>query len=171
MKPAPDEIRETDGLQVDEDALFQKRSWRVQSVGRGMIALFVLAGLAGFFGGAGPAAHGTHSRPVQIRYPRFVRMHAPVQFLITVPPDAGGAGTVSVAINKEFFDSFEVEQIVPQPRAERLGQGAIIYEFDRVDRADASISFRVKAAKRGATTATFTVGSAEPAKMKSFVFP
>jgi hypothetical protein len=171
MRRSGNGVHRVSGLDIDEDFEFQKASWRVQRAGEVLIILFVLAGLAGLFGGGAFAKKTERFGNAEVEYSRFIRANAPVDIKITLAPSAGGTEPVSVTFDAAFFEGFKVEDISPKPRVESLGKGVVIYEFARTEHEHVPIIVRVKATKMGSASATITVGTDPPVTIKAFVFP
>lgn len=61
-------------LDVDDDRAFQEKFWTFQRVAWALMALILLAALAGTTGSGGPLAHAEASGPGgSIEYPRIAR--------------------------------------------------------------------------------------------------
>lgn len=105
------------GLELDDVMEFQRRSWRVQRVGWMLMAMFIVAALAGLFGN-GPVAHATagSAGSLFLRYDRFNRLHGPHSLEIDVSPSAIGAdSTVNLWMDREWLAGNEVMAISPVP--------------------------------------------------------
>lgn len=79
-------------LELDQDIDFQRRSWAVQRVGWGVMALVALAALLGLFG-PGPinnAITGSKEAPLWLEYKRFGRFQTSAMLLrVHLGPRAG----------------------------------------------------------------------------------
>jgi len=114
-------------LEIHEDLTFERREWRVQRVGWGVLALLLLLGLLGAFGN-GPLSHADASAgALRVSYERFAHAQAPTTVIIRV--SSPGTDPVRIAIDHEYLDTLSVDHIRPTPlRAESNGDDAI-YEF------------------------------------------
>ena len=66
-------------LSLNQNLIFQKRFWRAQRIGWGVLTVALLAALLGVFG-SGPLSHTTVSDAsgrLTITYERFARLLAP----------------------------------------------------------------------------------------------
>jgi hypothetical protein len=84
------DVGEGGGLQIEQDLEYQQRAWTVQRVGRVMMALAVLAALAGLLG-PGPlsrASAGATGDPLRLEYERFLRFQTPTSPSIELSPTA-----------------------------------------------------------------------------------
>ena len=123
------------GLEIDEDLEFQRRSWKAQRVGWMVMGLVALTALLGLFG-SGPlssATAGDAGSPLRVEYERFARHAAPS--LLRIHPSAGVVrdGQTRIQINRAWLDRVQVQQITPQPeRVETAGEW-VIYAFNATD--------------------------------------
>jgi len=83
-------------LDINQDLAFQRRSWSLQRIGWGLIALVLIAALLGLFG-HGPLSEATTddpSLPIRLAYERFGRFGSPLVLRIRVEPAAAIARQV-----------------------------------------------------------------------------
>ncbi len=118
-------------LEIDQNLRFQERSWTVQRLGWiGMMLLIVLA-LAGLFG-TGPlstATAGDPHGPISVDYQRFVRHDGRASLTIRVSSDQISGNEAEVWLDAAYVDSFQIQQITPQPDEVRSGEERLIYVF------------------------------------------
>ena len=121
-------------LQVAQDPVFQRREWRVQRVGRVVMALLVAGGLLGLFG-AGPLSRATATGPAGLRveYGRFERVQAPTALRIHVHPQAVSAGRAEVWLDREYLDGSLILDVEPPPAAVAVAGDRLVYAFDVAD--------------------------------------
>src|SRR5690554_1240756 len=123
------EKKQPGDLEIEQDLRYQENEWRVERIGGVGMALLVLAALAGLFG-AGPGASARQeSGPLRVRYRRVVRFYAPTDLIVNYTPAQPQGETVRFWIDRDAFDYFRVEQIVPQPESAQLLPDRILYEF------------------------------------------
>lgn len=103
--PAP----KHDGLQIDDDARLQQRTWRIQRLGwLGFVAL-VLAGLVGLFG-SGPLSRATAiGDGVRVEYDRFARLHAPATLLVSIDRAALRDGAVRLVLTGDYIRDAQIQ--------------------------------------------------------------
>lgn len=137
------------GLEIDADRAFQEKQWLWERVGWLLMALLVIAALAGLTGANGPAASGqANAAGATIDYPRIARWQASDTMSIEFAPDA--QGRVEVLLPAEFSEIFAIESVTPQPsRAVTTPRGQL-YEFEL-------------AAESGAKSANFSLRPGRPA--------
>jgi hypothetical protein len=119
--------------QEREDSATSDREWRVQQVGRLVLAGVLLAALAGVFG-PGPlswsSVTGDDDRLV-VHYSRFARAGGPVALGLQVAPEAVQDGQVQLWVSNELLESLEVRQITPEPDSQTVvgggpGEGVVL---------------------------------------------
>jgi hypothetical protein len=120
-----------DDLQLKQDMAHQRREWRVQRIGWAVMALLLLAALAGLLG-PGPLSrtvvNGADSR-LRVEYDRFAHTQAPGELLIELPADIAKAGTVRLRLNREFVESVEIMGVVPEPASSTIDGNGLVYEL------------------------------------------
>ncbi len=172
MQLNEDGVQRIGDLEIDEHLPFQHRSWRVQKFGRFVVVLFVLAGIAGLFGGGGPfAKKHVHSGPVQLIHPRFLRTQAPAAFEIRVERLPAGSNPLVVSLGGSFVRDFQIAGISPEPRTQSLGNETLVYEFARTDAHPPPIVFWIEPASAGPKSFSLAVLDQPPIQVDSFVFP
>ena len=117
-------------LDLDDKPGLHRRAHKVQTVLWIAMALLVMAGGLGVFGG-GPLSkkeEGNTETGPWVRYDRLARHEAPVDVeLRWAAPAQGGA---TVAFPGSYAEAFEVTGVVPQPTTVRTAQNHVYYHFD-----------------------------------------
>jgi hypothetical protein len=118
-------------LEVAQDPEFQRREWRVQRVGRIVMAVIVAGGVLGLFG-TGPLSRATATDPggLRVEYGRFERVQAPTTLRIHVHPRAVSAGRAEVWIDREYLLESQVVDVNPPPAAVAVTADRVVYAFD-----------------------------------------
>jgi hypothetical protein len=123
--------RESRDLEIDQDLEFQRREWRVQRVGWGVLTAFVLAATLGLFGG-GPissAQAGEPGAPLWVEYDRFIRTGAPTRIVVRggMAPEGG----LHLRMPRRYFEAFRIERMIPEPQAITIGDADVDLQFGR----------------------------------------
>ena len=120
------------GFEVDQDLAFQRRQWRAERVGWAVMALVILAALAGLLG-PGPlneATAGEPGDPVSVEYQRFPRHAAPEMLVkVNLGPDATRDREVRLWVDRTYVDHFRIERIEPEPERVEAGADRLTYVF------------------------------------------
>jgi hypothetical protein len=124
------------GPEIEQDMRHERLSWRIQRAGWAVMGLIVAAALAGVLG-SGPLSRSTASAPsgVQLAYERFGRYQDPQTLTLRLPAGLTTGDRLRVSISRAFLDHSKIEAVVPQPEAQDLGDGRIVYVFRVTDRA------------------------------------
>lgn len=115
-------------IEIEEDLAYQRRFWKMQRAGWIVLAAVLLAALLGLFG-HGPlsfATAGHSSDPLRLEYERFGRYHSTTQFTVHV---AKKDQALSFHLDRDYLDSFRVEQIVPEPERTAISTNGATYFF------------------------------------------
>ena len=160
-------------IQLEEDLAFERRSCRWQRAGQGLLLLFVLAAVAGFFG-HGPIASAEvadPSRALTVEYARFARRHGPCEFTLELGP-ALRRGAVEVWLDASFAEQYRWESATPEPTAMEMRDGRLVARFQIAPgESPARIVVHVQPRKLGrAATLVGVVGGPQVA-LRAFHFP
>ena len=118
-------------LALDEDLAFQRRIWRIQRIGWVGLALVVVAGLLGLFGG-GPlsrAAAGDPAGPLSIDSERFCRREATTTLRVNLRAQPAPDGTAAVVFDDAYLDAIAIEQVVPPPEGSERRPEGVSFRF------------------------------------------
>ena len=125
------DIQNVGSLEIDQDLDFQKKEWRLQRIGWGIMALLIVAALLGLTG-SGPLARATSGDAgalLQVEYSRFVRLDAPVTLEIEIAGEAVASHQVELRVERAYLQDISVEQIVPEPDEVRSAGEQLIFVF------------------------------------------
>ena len=102
------------GLELNEDRPFQEKFWSFERGAWVVMALIMVAALAGLTGQGGPLAGASVAGPDgRIEYPRIARWEADDSLTVTLPP--GAAGEATIDIGPAFSDIFGISDVRPTP--------------------------------------------------------
>ncbi|HEU4684777.1 MAG TPA: hypothetical protein VFS39_09785, partial [Nitrospira sp.] len=102
-------------LDIHQDLAFQRRSWRLQRVGWGVLAVIALAGLLGLFG-QGPFSRTTAadpSLPFSVEYDRFARFRSPMILRILLNEEHPPRAMLDVWVSRAYLDHVQITGITP----------------------------------------------------------
>jgi hypothetical protein len=161
-------------LEIDRAIEFQRTEWRVQRIGWFVMALMVLAALAGLTGNGmlARATAGGPPDPVRLEYGRFERLRAPATLTVEI---AGGAITgerVELWIERTYLRGVSIESIVPEPREVRAAANGLIYVFAADDPGyPLTIAFDLRHADSGRKSGRVALVDAPAISFDQFVYP
>ena len=161
-------------LELSQDLDFQRRSWRVQRIGQGLMLLVVLAALLGLLGG-GPlsrATAGAANAPLQVDYGRFVRHGGPTQMDIRLQPGAAHGGSARVWLDRAYVDGIEIERIEPEPTCVEAGHDRISYVFTmNPPDQPATVTFSIMPDQMGLRTVRVGLDGGNTLTFRQMVYP
>lgn len=161
-------------MDIDADATLQRREWRLQRIGWGMIALVLAAALAGLLG-RGPASEavaGDGSAPLRVEYHRFERTEAPARLRVRLSPDVVRAGTVRLRLNRAFVDQVELDRIEPEPESVTVAPDEYVYQIKTAPTAEETeVVIHFQPDSFGSLPVRVGVGDARPVAFSQWVYP
>lgn len=152
-----------------------RSEWRLHRVGWAIMAMFLLAALAGLFGGGllSDATATSQDGRLTVEYERFVRGGGESQLTIRASARDGEDGPVRIALDQGFLTRNEVRSISPEPAAVVASGDRLLYEFDAAAGSSLVVrmDLRPSAGDYGANEATVTDGSGQSVQLWQFVYP
>jgi hypothetical protein len=160
------------GLEVDEDLAHERRAWRAQKAGWGVITVLLTLGAAGLLG-EGPAnlktaAAGNQS--VRALYERILRHNARSELRATVRSDAIANERALLTVGQEWLSAVKVESIEPPPEAVRAVPGGMQYEF-RASGGDFDATFHFLPSGFGPVFVCLEAAGHPPLLLRQFILP
>lgn len=163
-----------DDLEINQDLGVQRKTWVLQRIGWGGMALIVLAALGGVFG-SGPLARMDVSddrHTFRLEYDRFGRYEGETALRLVLSPETTKTGRVTVEINRAYWAGQAVEHITPEPLVSSLGIDGFVYMFEtKAPSTPAVITFRLRPEYLGALDGRIRVNEAGPVHFHQFMFP
>jgi hypothetical protein len=164
--------KETRRLEVSEDLRFQHRTWRVQRVGWVVLALIVLAALAGLSGPGPLSNREATTDDLKVEYERFVRHGAQTELQVSIDASALRSGQASISISRDYLDSFNLQHVTPSPVRVQAGEDALKYVFAS-ETANGSIeaTFELQPDEIGGHSVSIALDGGPPVSIKQFTYP
>jgi hypothetical protein len=164
-----------EGLEIDQDLEFERRSWRWQRVGWGVISLILLAALLGLFGTGwlDRAVAGQPGSQLWLEYNRFGRLQAETSRLqIHLGPGAGANGKVRIWFNLEYMKGVRVTNLTPEPESVEAGPERFTYVFSAPDASQPIVViFRLEPDKIGSLNGQVGLEGGASLSFKQFIYP
>lgn len=160
------------GLEVNEDRAWQEKFWTAQRVGWIVMALFILAAVAGLTGMGGPLASAkAELGGGTIDYPRITRWQADDQMQVRIAPPS--PGEVQLTLSREFVQLFTISSIQPEPaQVQSTAAGhSFTFETEPGER-ERVVSFSVRATRPVlAQPVAASLGDGQPQRLTITVLP
>jgi hypothetical protein len=155
---------------VKEDMRVQRSLWAAERTAWALWALLIVATLAGF-ASKGPASEASVTAPnaLTVDYERFQRLTRLARFTLRVP-DAS-AGEVTLRLDPQFVQRYEIEAIQPHPASARGGDKAFELAFAPAN--DSGLVVQIDARPRTWGSARLQVArdADPPVGFRVFVYP
>jgi hypothetical protein len=123
-------VTRVDGMEIEQDLEFQRRSWTFQRAGWVVMILVLVAALAGLLG-AGPLSSSTVTvaGALRVEYQRFSRYQTPETLVVHVDPAAVRDSAVRIGLDRDYLGVSKVETVTPPPVSVRADGSELTYEF------------------------------------------
>lgn len=160
------------GLLTEEERRFPRREWIAQRIGKVLLSVFVLAGLAGLLG-AGPLSSTTRQSAdglfsVEVNW---VSRHQEDETLtVTFSPEAVQNGTVTLELTGEWLAGADLQNISPEPAEQRALADGIALTFLVEPSAETAVSLSFTTAGHFALRGRAAVGD-DSVTFTQFVLP
>jgi hypothetical protein len=128
-------VKRIGDIELEQDIAFQRKQWRIERVGWGLIALLVVLAAAGLFG-TGPlssATAGGETEGLTVEYERFVRRQGQAEIVIAIDARHASNGQVAVRIDGDYLASVRIQEVSPQPVEVRADGSDQVYVFAVAD--------------------------------------
>ncbi|HXV32066.1 MAG TPA: hypothetical protein VD840_17190 [Sinorhizobium sp.] len=158
-----------DGLQIDENPTFQERFWKAERIAWAGFGLFILLALLGVTGSGGIYARTKLAFDGGIvDLPRFSRWEMSDSLSALLPP---GEGDRRLVISSEFFRSFQVEDIEPEPVLTEGSDGAVVYHFRSSSGEPLALTMHVRSQSPGIVTYGMSVDGQPLQTARTIIWP
>lgn len=166
--------RPTDGLELEQDPLFQRREWRVQRIGWTVWACVIGAGLIGLLG-PGPLSQREVTSAdgrLRVAYDRFAHRHHSIHFEATMQPADETQDRLRLFLSQPLLDRIEVQRIEPEPVSRELTSDGAWYEFRCAPGVPtAKVVFHYECDAVGSGQGEMRLAGSEPVFIEQFVYP
>jgi hypothetical protein len=117
-------------LEVHADVSHQEVEWRAERVGWIVMALLMVAALAGLLGpGPFSSTAAGEEGSLRVEYDRFARYQAPEKLRAYLGPGMARDGKARMWLNRDFVEGVELIHIDPKPETVETAADRIIYTF------------------------------------------
>lgn len=162
----------TGDLEVDEDMAHQRKVWVIERISWLVMAAIILSAMLGLLG-KGPLSSVVLNEPdtgLSMQYNRFERHKTTALITASLVPEPDRRARLSIARN--FFDEYQLENVVPEPAAVETWQDRLVYEFVLPDQeGSADILFYVSPVGFGPIDVSMTLEGYRELRFGQFIYP
>jgi hypothetical protein len=121
-------------LQGELDPRFGQIERRIQRAGWVIIAIVLIAAIAGLFGGGffsnTTTRHNSEGHEIALTYARFGRAESNLELELQVMAADAPAPELEVALSGEFLDKVSITGVSPEPESESVQGDAVVYTWE-----------------------------------------
>ena len=149
----------------------QRREWAVERFGWLLMALLLVAGSLGLFGG-GPLAHSSRAADgVRLEFDRLVRHGVPTELRLSAGSPLAEGGKLRVALDWRFLKAFNIRDIRPTPISSASTGDHLDFEFAAAGGGENYIVFELEPLDAGIRPGEIVVGGETAVEFRQIVFP
>lgn len=159
-------------LDLEQDPAFQRREWRVETVGWAVLAAFMVAALAGLLGN-GPVSWSQLGSPdgaLEVSYQRVAHLDADDTVRVVVQPQAIARDRAQVWLSGTWVEAVEVRRVTPEPSQQVARPGRLGLVLEAPSGQPVELTLAVRAQRTGWTEGRIDVGGSS-ATFRQLVLP
>ncbi|HEX3074642.1 MAG TPA: hypothetical protein VHP30_13605 [Ignavibacteriales bacterium] len=166
-----DGIKRIEGLDIDEDISHQKKMWKIERISWIIMALFIIAALAGFLG-TGYFSKRMHNigENSKVEY-HFFQRYSSVSELNFYIKAGAGYNPISIALSQAYLKDAEIKRIEPEPASTEIIDDFYKYNFVNSSAAGLHILFYLEPKGFGTQTLSIIINGKNRTEIKQFVYP
>lgn len=160
-------------MPIDEDLEFQRRTWRVQRLGWGVLLVTLAVALSGVLGN-GPLATAEAAGGgggLTVEFDRFARADAPTSLALRAAARAAPAETIVIELSRDWLRAIRLEAVIPEPQRVVAAGERIAYEFEVVPGDAVEVRFQIQYDEAGLHEAEARIAGDLPARFRQVVYP
>lgn len=149
----------------------QRREWKAERVGWGIMALILALGALGGFGG-GPLAHASRSSgSTEFAFDRLVRHGVPTELRLTVSPSAIVGDRITVSLDWAYLQGIDFRDVRPTPISSTSVEDQLIFEFSASAGKTGDIVFEIEPRDIGKQSGRIGISDGTTLEFEQIVFP
>ncbi len=162
-------------LEVGADQRFEEAWHRYEVVGRALLVLVAIAGLAGLLG-SGPLSHRTVVAPsglLAVDFEPIARFGTPTQITVHIRPRSGDGSpqTAELHIDSNFVEPMGLQGTLPVALAARAEGGGLTLIIAMAADRDAFVRLKARPTEMGPIPLTVSVDGGEPLRWTQYILP
>jgi hypothetical protein len=120
-------IQRVDGLEIDQDLAFERRSRVVESIGIGVMVAVVVAAALGLLGSGWLSSATVRSDGLALDFQRISRYQSSETLELRLDPTLTRAPEVRVWLDRAYLERVQLERVVPTPVRAESAPGRVIF--------------------------------------------
>jgi hypothetical protein len=149
----------------------QRREWQIERIGWLVMAVVLVAGALGGFGG-GPLAHASRlTGSTGFTFDRLARHGVPSELALTVGPEAVVNGRIRVSLNWPYLRGLDFRDVRPTPLSSTSVDDQLVFEFAAPPSGSSTIVFEIEPRKAGKRAGHIEVSGGTTLDFEQIVFP
>lgn len=120
------------GIKIETAPAFDRNWYRVRAALQVLLALFVLAGLAGLFGGGWLSSSIVRIGPIEVTYDRFARKTVPFR-IVARSVDQLPVGRVSMTLGRTLTEKAAIIRTIPTAASSKETPDGTAFAFTSDD--------------------------------------
>lgn len=163
-------IERRDGLEIEEDIVYQRRFHVFQRVMWALMVIIIVLAVAGLIGPglAGRSAASSADGRLGVSFYKGVNYMRDSQVVLVVK--GSGKGAVSVWLSRAYLDSVHLTQVLPEPERVTASPARVHFVFDNMHAGELEITFFIQPVSAGWLEANAGEGPSE-LSFRQFIFP
>lgn len=160
-------------LDINQDLPFQRRTWRVQRIGWGVLAVVLTGAACGLFGN-GPLSRSLADAPAlhfRVEYERLNRYHSPQALRLHLKDGGAVDAPFTVWLSDDYATRVKIGQISPAPVEVHRSGGGLSYRFHIDPSPGGQIIFHLEAEVVGPLTGFIGFDSAHTVRIAQWIYP
>lgn len=156
---------------LQEDMQLQRRVWRFERIGWGVLYLFIILTLLGLFskGMLSKARAQNDSGSVVVEYQRFERNGTITHLTLRVK--VGKDGAAAIGLDGDFLNNFTIESIQPAPTVSRNQGTGVAWIFRPDEQGWATVHLSMHADGVGLVRSAAVSADSSPVRLVQFIYP
>lgn len=169
--PKPERVGD---LEISQDLAHERREWAIERVGWVVMALLLLAALAGLTG-PGPLSRATaadNSSALRVEYNRFERYQSPVMLRVHLGPGAAPDGKARLWLSRDYVENVELRHIDPEPESVEAASDRLVYTFNLPDPAQpTAVTYHLEPNEYGRRPVRIGLAGGPELQFSQFFYP
>jgi hypothetical protein len=161
-----------DDIEVGSDMNFEEKWWKAEAAIAVISALFVIAGLFGFFGQGPMAKTRSEQAGITLEWERYTRFRTPTEIVVHLPNEVLRTGHARIWINGPFLDTARLDNVIPKPDHTEIKDDGVLFDFATDPNSKtAHVVFVQEPTKIGTIRGQISVEPNHVWNISSFVYP